>query len=260
MLAKAMRLCEAQCGFIYQMEQGAMRAVAEIGVPAAFAEYRRNNLHTGGATTPADVVRATKRPAHVHDARDSDAYRQGNPNAVAGVELGGARTVLYVPMLRNDDIVGVINVYRQEVKPFTDEQVALLENFASQAVIAIENARLFNETKQALERQTATADILKVIASSPDDVQPVFQVIADRSNTLLNGLSTAVYSIVDDVAYLMSFTPVNPAADAHLKASFPISLTDLVWGAAMRKGEICRVHDTEAESITPRMREMSAKR
>src|SRR5262249_47717562 len=93
MLAKAMHLCEAQCGFIYQIEQGAMRAVAEIGVPAAFAEYRRHHLHTGGATTPADAMRATKKPAHVHDARDSDAYRQGNPNAVAGVELGGARTV-----------------------------------------------------------------------------------------------------------------------------------------------------------------------
>ncbi len=158
MLAKAMRLCEAQCGFIYQGEQGAMRAVAEIGVPRAFAEYRRQNLHTGGAATPIDAMRATRKPAHVHDARDSEPYRSGNPNAGAGVDLGGARTVLYVPMIRNDDIVGVINLYRQEVKPFTDEQIALLENFASQAVIAIENARLFNETREALERQTATAD------------------------------------------------------------------------------------------------------
>ena len=181
MLAKAMRLCEAQCGFIYQGEQGAMRAVAEIGVPRAFAEYRRKHLHTGGAATPIDVMRATRKPAHVHDARDSEPYRSGNPNAVAGVDLGGARTVLYVPMIRNDEIVGVINLYRQEVRPFTDEQIALLENFASQAVIAIENARLFNETREALERQTATADILKVIASSPDDVQPVFDAIAESA-------------------------------------------------------------------------------
>lgn len=184
MLAKAMRLCEAQCGFIYQMEQGAMRAVAEIGVPAAFAEYRKHNLHTGGATTPADVVRTTKRPAHVHDARDSEPYRSGNPNAVAGVELGGARTVLYVPMIRNDDIVGVINVYRQEVRPFTGEQIALLENFASQAVIAIQNARLFEEVQartrdlsEALTYQTGSANILSVIASSPTDVQPVLDAI-----------------------------------------------------------------------------------
>jgi GAF domain-containing protein len=188
MLAKAMRLCEAQCGFIYQIEQGAMRAVAEIGVPAAFAEYRKHNLHTGGATTPADVVRATKRPVHVHDARDSEPYRSGNPNAVAGVELGGARTVLYVPMIRNDEIVGLINVYRQEVRPFTGEQIALLENFASQALIAIQNARLFNEVQartrdlsEALTYQTGSANILSVIASSPTDVQPVLDAIVKSS-------------------------------------------------------------------------------
>jgi GAF domain-containing protein len=185
MLAKAMRLCESQCGFIYQMEQGAMRAVAEIGVPPAFAEYRRNNLHTGGAATPADMMRATRRPAHVHDARDSEPYLNGNLNAVAGVDLGGARTVLYVPMIRNDDIVGVINVYRQEVRPFTEEQISLLENFASQAVIAIENTRLFNETKEALERQTATADILRVISLSPTDVQPVFNALVLTAQRLL---------------------------------------------------------------------------
>src|SRR4029078_9944965 len=131
MLAKAIRLCEAQYGFIYQMEQGAMRAVAEIGVPPAFAEYRRNNLHTGGAATPADVMPATRKPAHVHEAGDSEPYRNGNPNAVAGVDLGGARTVLYVPMIRNDDIVGVINVYRQEVRPVTARTSSLLQQFAS---------------------------------------------------------------------------------------------------------------------------------
>jgi GAF domain-containing protein len=93
-------------------------------------------------------MRATRKPAHVHDARDSEPYRSGNPNAVAGVDLGGARTVLYVPMIRNDDIVGVINVYRQEVRPFTEEQISLLENFASQAVIAIENAPVQQRRKR----------------------------------------------------------------------------------------------------------------
>ncbi|MCK1570799.1 GAF domain-containing protein [Bradyrhizobium sp. 174] len=96
-------------------------------------------------------MRATRKPAHIPDARESDAYRMGNPNAVAGVELGGARTVLYVPMIRDDNIVGVINLYRQEVKPFTPEQISLVESFASQAIIAIENAGLFEE----VQRQTA---------------------------------------------------------------------------------------------------------
>ena len=257
MLAKAMRLCEAQCGFIYQMEQGAMRAVAEIGVPPAFAEYRRNNLHTGGAATPADMMRATRKPAHVHDARDSEPYRNGNLNAVAGVDLGGARTVLYVPMIRNDDIVGVINVYRQEVRPFTEEQISLLENFASQAVIAIENARLFNETQEALERQTATADILKVIASSPSDLQPVFEAIAERSNRLVSGLSTTVLSIVDDTIHLSAFTRTNPQADAALTASFPRQLSTMPFGEPIRQGAIYSLPDTETE---PALRDLARMR
>src|SRR5262249_54799056 len=101
--------------------------------------------------------------------------------------------------------------------------------YAAQAVIAVENARLFNETKEALERQTATADILKVIASSPDDVQPVFNAIAERSNRLVNGLSTAVYSLVGNMVHLRSFTPVNAEADAALQATFPAQLSELRW-------------------------------
>src|SRR3954462_11485807 len=93
-----------------------------------------------------------------------------------------------------------------------------------------ENARLLNETKEALERQTATADILKVIARSPSDVQPVFEAIAERSNRLIDGLSTAVYSIVDDTQHLMAFTRSNPEADAALQASFPRPLSAATWG------------------------------
>ncbi|WP_439399251.1 GAF domain-containing protein [Bradyrhizobium sp. PMVTL-01] len=257
MLAKAMHLCEAQCGFIYRIEQGAMRAVAEIGVPPAFAEYRRTNLHTGGAATPVDVMRATRKPAHVHDARESEPYRKGNPNAVAGVDLGGARTVLYVPMIKNDDIVGVINVYRQEVRPFTEAQIALLENFASQAVIAIENARLFNETQEALERQTATADVLKVIASSPSNLQPVFDAIAERSNRLVGGLSTTVLSIDGDTIHLSAFTRTNAAADEALAKSFPRKLSEQAFGESVSRGEIYQLPDTEAE---PTLRELAHQR
>ncbi len=248
MLAKAMHLCEAQCGFIYQMDQGAMRAVAEIGVPPAFAEYRRNHLHTGGAATPADVMRATRKPAHVHDARDSEPYRTGNPNAVAGVDLGGARTVLYVPMIKNDDIVGVINVYRQEVRPFTNEQISLLENFASQAVIAIENARLFNETKEALERQTATSDVLKVIASSPSNLQPVFDAIAKRSNELMNGHATTVFRFLGETAELAAFTSISPDADAVLRAAFPRPLSSLRDFDKVSRGQIAETVDATADT------------
>ncbi|MGY4503115.1 two-component system NtrC family sensor kinase [Bradyrhizobium sp. GM24.11] len=248
MLAKAMHLCEAHCGFIYQMEQGSMRAVAEIGVPPAFAEYRRTHLHTGGTATPADVVRATKKPAHVHDARKSEPYLSGNPNAVAGVDLGGARTVLYVPMIRNDEIVGVINVYRKEVKPFADQQIALLENFASQAVIAIENARLFNETKEALERQTAMADILKVIASSPANVQPVFDAIAESAKRLLGSFTAMVTRISDGVVHLAASTAENEAAVGLL----PYSLeSDRIHARVARTGQVVATDDIEAATHVP---------
>ncbi len=248
MLAKAMRLCEAQCGFIYQGEQGAMRAVAEIGVPRAFAEYRRKHLHTGGAATPIDAMRATRKPAHVHDARDSEPYRSGNPNAVAGVDLGGARTVLYVPMIRNDEIVGVINLYRLEVKPFTDEQIALLENFASQAVIAIENARLFNETRESLERQTATADILKVIASSPDDVQPVFEAIAESARRVVGAWSATVTRVVGDEIHLAAFTTTSQVGRDMLMSRYPQSFASpSVSAQVIRSGKVIMYADTERE-------------
>src|SRR4029079_2000558 len=101
-------------------------------------------------------------------------------------------SMAWAPMLRDQNGIGSIAVMRQPPNPFSEKELALLKTFADQAVVAIQNTRLFNETQQALEQQTATADILKVIASSPDDVQPVFQAIAERSNRIVDGLSTAV--------------------------------------------------------------------
>jgi signal transduction histidine kinase len=169
----------------------------------------------------------------------------------------GYRSLVIVPLLRDREPIGLINVTRREAGRFAAHHVNLLRTFADQAVIAIENARLFNETQEALERQTATADILRVIASSPDDAQPVFDAIAEQSNRLLNGLATAVYSFVDDLAHLMSFTPVNPAADAALKAYYPVPVANLMWSEQIFKGEVCRVLDTQAESVPQRMRDIS---
>ena len=157
------------------------------------------------------------------------------------------RTRLGVPLLRDGTPAGVFVLTRREVRPFTDREIELVHTFAAQAVIAVENARLFNETKEALERQTATSDILKVIASSPSDVQPVFEAIAERSNRLVQGLSTTVQSLVDDTLHIMAFTRTSPEADAALQASFPRPLSRFPWGERIRRGEIVHIPDVEVE-------------
>jgi signal transduction histidine kinase len=159
----------------------------------------------------------------------------------------GFRSLLAAPLLKGDQAIGSIVIYKAEPGTFPLRQVALLQSFAAQAVIAIENARLFNETQEALERQTATAEILKVIASSPSDVQPVFQAIADRSKQLVNGFATAVLSIVDDVVYLAAFTPTTAEADAGLQGYYPRPLSASNYAEAIRRGETHRIVDTETE-------------
>ena len=187
----------------------------------------------------------------------SDALADPSPQIRDRARMRGFRAALSVPMLRDGQPIGAITVTRREAGAFAANEVELLQTFADQAVIAIENVRLFNETKEALERQTATAEILKVIASSPSDVQPVFDAIAEQSNRLLNGLATAVYSVVDDVAHLMSFTPVSPTADAYLKSRSPVALAETAWGGSARKGHIFTIADTENDTVIPRIREIS---
>src|ERR1700733_468706 len=163
----------------------------------------------------------------------------------------GTRIMSGTPLRSEGRAIGALIVHRDHPEPFTEDELALLQSFADQAVIATENSRLFNETREALERQTATADILKVIASSPSDVQPVFEAIAASSNRLIGGFSTAVLRFVGDELHLAAFTPVNPKADEVLKATFPRPLSDFPLFMLVRDGETQQFADTESQDVSP---------
>ena len=193
----------------------------------------------------------------VHVPNIDDPVARARWPGLTPARAAGSRTMSGTPLRCEGRAVGALIVHRARLVPFMEDELALLQSFADQAAIAIENARLFNETREALERQTATADILKVIASSPSDVQPVFEAIAASSNRLIGGFSTAVLRFVGDVLYLAAFTPANPKADAALKSSFPRPLSEFPPFMLVRDGETQEYIDTEAESVHPLLRDLA---
>ena len=182
MLENATRICEAKCGMLVLREGDLFRHVALYGAPPAFAEYRAKNPTI--RYDPKMVSMRALAARQVVQVADVAAEELAHPDRVAFVELAGARTLLAAPLLKEDELIGVINIYRQEVRPFTDKQIDLVKNFAAQAAIAIENTRLLNELRQSLEQQTATADVLRVISSSPGELEPVFQNLLENATRL----------------------------------------------------------------------------
>jgi GAF domain-containing protein/CheY-like chemotaxis protein len=216
MLENAVRICGATFGNIYRFDDGTLRLAASYNVPPAFAAARRQTPHRHGSKTVSGRMLTTKAVVHLADAREQEAYTvDRDPGVVAAVELGGVRTLLAVPLLKDNELIGSFTLYRQEVRPFTDKQVALVTSFASQAVIAIENARLLNELRQrtadlqeSLARQTATSEILRVISQSPTDVQPVFDSIVATAARLLR--CDLVFILLCDAAAISSVAVASP--------------------------------------------------
>src|SRR6516225_2996192 len=189
MLENALRICEAKFGFLHLYENGAFRTVVRHNAPPAYSkEFAQRGALQLGPLHPLVRVATTKQLVHISNYAEDPAYKERDPAAVRLVELAQARTVVVVPMLKEDELIGAIHIYRQEVKPFTEKQIALVQNFAAQAVIAIENARLLNELRQrtddlteSLEQRTATSEVLKIVASSRGDLQPVFHSILQNA-------------------------------------------------------------------------------
>jgi GAF domain-containing protein len=179
-LEKATALCEAAFGGLSTFDGDRFVPMAAHAVPSVYADFRSKR----GAFSPppgSSLDRVAKGESIVHVA---DVATDAAQAATPLVELGGCRTLICVALRKDDALIGAMTVYRQEVRPFTDKQIALLENFAAQAVIAMENARLITETREALEQQTATAEVLGVINSSPGDLAPVFDAILEKAHTL----------------------------------------------------------------------------
>ena len=208
MLENAVRICDAKFGNIYHWDGEVLHLLASHNTPPAFAEARKHSPLRPPPETPVGRMLAHKAAFHSADMAAHPGYiDRSDPGSVAAVELGGVRTILAIPMLKENELIGSFSVYRQEVRPFTDKQIALVTNFAAQAVIAIENARLLNELRQrttdltertadlteSLEQQTATSKVLDVISRSAFDLDAVFETVAESSVKLCGADRAFIY-------------------------------------------------------------------
>ena len=247
-LKAALRLCDAHLGILNLREGDLFSGAVQCGGSPEFDAW----FIKRGAFKPEYVLGrllAEKQPVQVEDMREVPAYKENKPITVKMVELGGARTFLVVPLLKDGEVTGNIAIYRSEVRPFTQRQVELVSTFANQAVIAIENVRLFNETKEALERQTATAEVLKVISGSMTDTQPVFDIIAERAARLTGATFGWVFTLDGGLIHASSWFGLNPQAVQVALKMFPMPPSGGSYTArAIRDGQVLNVGDALAET------------
>jgi GAF domain-containing protein/sensor histidine kinase YesM len=250
MLENATRICEAKFGGLFLFENGAVKIVAAHGLPRQFSEYVQSKAQRPGPLNAMSRLIATKQIVHIVDYSSDQAYLQRDALAVAGVELGGIRTLVNVPLLKDGALVGLIGIFRQEVRPFSDKQVALVQNFAAQAVIAIENTRLLSELRESLEQQTATSEVLSVISSSPGDLKPVFQTMLTKAVRICDAKFGVLHRFDGEAFHFAAEvgTPLEFAEFQRQRDSFqprPGTLNDRV----MRTKQVVYTADYAAEAV-----------
>src|SRR5262249_22248747 len=234
----AMRLCESYDAVIVLREGEELHFPVHHGPIRGPVQLTRRAISRGWVAGRAVLDR---QPVHVHDLATAGAeFPVGQADAVRA----GYRTTLSVPLLREGEAIGVIHLRRREVRPFTDNQIALLQTFAAQAVIAIENVRLFNETKEALEQQTATSEILRVISSSPTDVQPVFATIIRRAVQLSAARRGPLFRFDGELVYLVAHHNQPAEALASLHRWYPMRpARNQVSGRAILSRSVAEIQD-----------------
>jgi len=245
-LEHATSICNANFGTLFRFDGENLYPVAQFNTPTALlkAQTRRGPFKPRPGTAMEHVLR-TKQVSHSAD-------KAAEPVPGFFAEHGGARTQVIVPMLKDDALIGVIVIYRQEVRPFTDKQIELLQNFASQAVIAIENARLLNELRQSLEQQTATANVLRVISSSPAELEPVFSALLENATRICEAKFGTLFRLEGDDLHLAAQFGTPPELVEFQKRRGPFQPTPgHVLERALRTKQVSHSADITAEASPP---------
>jgi signal transduction histidine kinase len=254
MLANAVRICEASFGVLYRYEDGVVQAASMYGVPPEFAEFWQRGPQRPGPHTAFARVASTKQAVHIADAKAEAAYAEGAPVFVAAVELGGFRTLLNVPMLKENELVGIFAIYRQEVRPFTEKQVELVTNFAAQAVIAIENTRLLHELQartgelaQSVGELRALGEVTQAVNSTVD-LETVLTTIVAKATQLSSTEAGAIYEVDDsDQEFRLRATYGLEEATAAALRERHIRMGEGVMGQAALRRTPVQVPDIQSD-------------